>query len=561
MKKAKTQLQRKQRGILYVRVSDPKQIDGTSLDGQEREGKKYFEDNNIELVKIYREEGVSAKTAKRKEFLKAIEFCRRYKKTNPVDVFVVYRVNRFARNAQDHLVVKSKLKSFGTNLVSITEPLDDTPAGKMLEIMLAAFAEFDNEVRSQGAIDGLSDKINEGLWPFWPFVGYISSQCKKRGLKKIEPDRKHPDIFPLIQKGLKRFANNIYRGNQKALERDLIDWGIESFLGKKLDYKFVYRILNDRHLLFYAGFLPNFFTDEIVPGIHEKMITVEEMQQIKFYRDVHRVQPSEKTVFSDKFPLRQFVCCGDCGKGLTGSTSKGRTKKYDYYHCHNRACKEYGKTIPVKALHKSFRDELKSIVPDKKFLTLIKKAFLKRWESQVALYQKALKKQEQEIEKLKGKLERIYDDYTDGLFSSKEAYLNKKEKLENELVAAKIEHNENNIDELNYKLAIEKATEYTRSLVNMWEDLVRPHNRQKMLAFVFPGGIQYVRTTGSWNHGLGYLFKYYKDEKESGKNNSEISLEVPHTGFAWNLLMENIRVFASNYDCQSSISALPIVSH
>ncbi len=34
------------------------------------------------------------------------------------------------------------------------------------------------------------------------------------------------------------------------------------------------------------------------------------------------------------FPLRGFVRCAACSTGLTGSHSRGRTKRYAYYHCH-----------------------------------------------------------------------------------------------------------------------------------------------------------------------------------------------------------------------------------
>jgi site-specific DNA recombinase len=32
-------------------------------------------------------------------------------------------------------------------------------------------------------------------------------------------------------------------------------------------------------------------------------------------------------------PLRAFVRCESCGRGLTGSWSKGRSEYYAYYHC------------------------------------------------------------------------------------------------------------------------------------------------------------------------------------------------------------------------------------
>ncbi len=40
-----------------------------------------------------------------------------------------------------------------------------------------------------------------------------------------------------------------------------------------------------------------------------------------------------KMVVDDNLPLRGFLICPQCGRMLTGSASKGRTKYYHYYHC------------------------------------------------------------------------------------------------------------------------------------------------------------------------------------------------------------------------------------
>jgi hypothetical protein len=38
------------------------------------------------------------------------------------------------------------------------------------------------------------------------------------------------------------------------------------------------------------------------------------------------------------FPLRGFVRCEACGRGLTGSWSKGRKEYYAYFRRHSRVC-------------------------------------------------------------------------------------------------------------------------------------------------------------------------------------------------------------------------------
>lgn len=171
------------RAIIYIRVSSDEQVDGTSLDYQESQCRKYCEDHGIEVVAVFREEGGSAKTAQRKEFLKAIEFCRKQKKKMPIHAFVVHKCDRFARNVEDHMMVKRKLQDFGTKLHSVTEPIGDSAMGKMFETMMSAFAEFDNSIRRQRCINGMSEKIKQGLWPWHAPCGYIFSPSSTYALR------------------------------------------------------------------------------------------------------------------------------------------------------------------------------------------------------------------------------------------------------------------------------------------------------------------------------------------------------------------------------------------
>lgn len=65
-----------------------------------------------------------------------------------VHFVIVYNLTRFAREKYDHFALRAHLKSLGISLRSATEPIDDTSTGKLMEGVLAAFAPFDNDVRS-----------------------------------------------------------------------------------------------------------------------------------------------------------------------------------------------------------------------------------------------------------------------------------------------------------------------------------------------------------------------------------------------------------------------------
>ena len=96
--------------IIYVRVSSSEQVDGTSLESQERLCKEYAQKENLNILKIFIEKGESAKTADRTEFIKAINFCS--DKKNKISYFIVYKIDRFSRNQTDYAIVKQKLQRY-----------------------------------------------------------------------------------------------------------------------------------------------------------------------------------------------------------------------------------------------------------------------------------------------------------------------------------------------------------------------------------------------------------------------------------------------------------------
>ena len=50
------------KAVVYTRVSSNEQVKGTSLEDQESKCRKYCLEKGIEILKVFREEGESAKT-------------------------------------------------------------------------------------------------------------------------------------------------------------------------------------------------------------------------------------------------------------------------------------------------------------------------------------------------------------------------------------------------------------------------------------------------------------------------------------------------------------------
>src|SRR6267154_3337200 len=160
-------------GIIYCRVSSKEQIEGTSLESQEVACREYALSHNIHVLRVFVERGESAKFADRTQLIELLDFCRENK--GRVQVLLVWKVDRFARNVGDHFNIKASLVKYGVSVVSVTEPIDSNPEGKLMETILAGFAQFDNDIRATRTVQGMKRKLQEGIFPWHAPLGYKSS--------------------------------------------------------------------------------------------------------------------------------------------------------------------------------------------------------------------------------------------------------------------------------------------------------------------------------------------------------------------------------------------------
>ena len=170
--------------VIYVRVSTKEQTENLSLPTQLRACEEYCRREGYEVLERFTEQGESAKTTDRTELQRLLNYCRTHK--GKVHFVVVYNITRFAREKYDHFALRALLKSLGISLRSATEPIDDTSTGKLMEGVLAAFAQFDNDVRSDRTRAGMRAALEQGRWTFIPPLGYLNAP--KWSGKSLVPD-------------------------------------------------------------------------------------------------------------------------------------------------------------------------------------------------------------------------------------------------------------------------------------------------------------------------------------------------------------------------------------
>lgn len=493
----------RKKSIIYVRVSSSEQVTGTSLEFQEEKCVQYCNDNNFQILEIFREEGESAKTADRTEFKRAINYC----KENDVDAFVVLKLDRFSRSVEAHYSVKKLLNEAGVSLHSVSEPIGDDPAAKFIETMLAGSAEFDNAVRTQRSVDGMSSKISQGIFPWKPPYGYTCAKHRQKGEKKTVPDEPNEEIFPILQTALKGYARGLY--TKAELYRHFKSIGLKTPTGKIPSPQFVDRLLN-KHLKFYAGIITNPWTGEEVTGQHIPMISMEEYRSITDIRD-SKARPEKHRTLNPDFPLRRLVRCSSCSGYLTGSISHGNGGKYKYYHCYKKGCDLYAKGIPKNHIEEDFQDLLSAITPKKEQIERIQESVLRKWNEKLHANRKERLHYADQLEKLQKRKENIYRMREEGNYSQEE-FVERKSQIESEITAATISHSETKIDQLDVESVIAYANRFMNDLSHQWMDLP-PKLVPRFQKLVFPEGIVYDKVSGFNTIKLGYLFGFIESDK------------------------------------------------
>ena len=136
------------RAAIYTRVSHTNQVeDGSSIENQTEKLHAFCKYNNYEIVADLSDAGVSGrKFENRQNFMKMMEMA----KNKEIDVVVVYSLSRFGRNLKDTLKWIEYLEKNNVSFYTQDFQADtSTSHGKLMLQMIAAFAEFESNQRSE----------------------------------------------------------------------------------------------------------------------------------------------------------------------------------------------------------------------------------------------------------------------------------------------------------------------------------------------------------------------------------------------------------------------------
>ncbi len=321
---------------LYARVSSERQDIDLSITAQLKALRDHALRNGHEVVKEYVDEAESGRSIDRPAFKEMIATV--HQKSSSFQAILVWKLSRFARNREDSIVYKSLLRRHGVQLISINEPLEDTPSGRLLEGVIEVIDEFYSTNLAQDVVRGQRENAERGFSNGGkPPYGYVHVKVKDGPKVRTKFDI-DPKTAPIVQR---IFRECLSGKGLKAIVRSLNADGLTSRTGKKWGTTSIEKILHNEA---YTGTLvwgrrtkyPDQVgdsallqrTEDAWPAIVDR-ITFTQAQAKLSSRAPQAIHPRR---VDSAYLLSGIIRCGVCGAAMVG---QGSSPRYRYYMCGN----------------------------------------------------------------------------------------------------------------------------------------------------------------------------------------------------------------------------------
>lgn len=300
---------------IYPRVSTEDQSRfGFSLDEQEESLKRLCEWKGYKIYKVYREEGVSAKSMNRPRFQEMIQDM----KDGKINKILVYKLDRLTRSIQDLETICKLLEEYKCDLESECEEINtSTPTGVFFMRMTTILAQLEIERTSERTKFGLMGAAKKGHFSGKAPIGYRKIN-KELVIDEVESEVVK-DIFKSYLSGQSVCTITKRLNEKNALNRNWRTTTIDRMLSNYIyagNYQHRKRIQNEETILL----------EDVCPAIIDKhdfeLVQKQKEKNLKNYTRKHT------------YVYMQKIVCSRCNKIMGGSSTTSRNKPTQiYYKC------------------------------------------------------------------------------------------------------------------------------------------------------------------------------------------------------------------------------------
>jgi len=369
------------RAFIYCRVSSQRQVEeGHGLDGQEKRCRDFAKSRGFEVVKVFRDEGVSGGIIEREGMQALLIELDKYINEEK-SVVIIDDIKRFARDVQGHFVLKTAIYSRNACLESPSHRFEDTPEGKFVETVLAGAAELERNQNKRQVINRMKARIENGYWPFMPPLGLINKKDSVHG-KILNPKEPYATV---LKKAIEKYRDGALLTHQEVMNC-LQDEFKALNLPNRPALSTAQEILENP---LYAGYIEyKKWGIPFMKAKHDGFISIETYKIVQ-ERLQGRTKPWKRQDYRADFPLRPFVFCAICANPMTASWSTGRKKKkYPNYRCRRKKglCIYAQKSISKHKFESEFEALLVNKRPADEYIDLAIDVLQEQWSIRLEQY-------------------------------------------------------------------------------------------------------------------------------------------------------------------------------
>ncbi|GIW76755.1 MAG: recombinase [Phycisphaerae bacterium] len=308
---------RTKRYVAFARVSSREQErEGFSLEVQREALQKYAEKTGGTIVKMFRVAETASKRTERTTFKEMLAYVKQ--NAARLDGVLFYKIDRAARNLFDYVELERLESDFGVPFVSVSQPMDSNPAGRMMRRTLASMAAFYTDQQSIDVREGHERRVRDGWFVSKGPYGYRNERVNGRSLVRIdEPAAAN------IRRIFELFATGTYTIDSLC---DKLHAEGRVFRDKRPKFPrcSVHNMLTDRA---YIGEIE--YQGQWHPGKHEPLVDATTWHRVQALLGIKTYKHNELTYAGG------LIRCSHCGNLITGEsvTKKATGKQYVYYRC------------------------------------------------------------------------------------------------------------------------------------------------------------------------------------------------------------------------------------
>jgi len=217
------------RAVIYLRVSSAGQVntdydpEGISIPAQRVACQHKADQLGLTVTDEYIEPGKSAtEMTKRVAFQQMLT---RVRNARDIDVIIVYKLSRMARNRLDDAIVMADLRKRGVTLISATESIDDSPVGQLMHGILATFNEYQSRESGADIAYKMGQKARSGGTLGRAPLGYLNVFDRSEG-REIRTVALDPERADLVRLAFELYATGDY--TLANLSDELYDRGLHT---------------------------------------------------------------------------------------------------------------------------------------------------------------------------------------------------------------------------------------------------------------------------------------------------------------------------------------------